>query len=86
MSKTITPDEVAQHKTAESGMYIIIDDGVYDVTGFVDEHPGGSKILKRAAGKNASKQFWKVRFARLSSTEMERHGREMGFCAEKINS
>jgi len=59
MSKSFSPSEVAAHKDAEKGMYIIIDDGVYDVTGFVDEHPGGAKILKRVAGKDATKQFWK---------------------------
>lgn len=60
MSKQFTPADVATHKDADNGLYIIIDSGVYDVTKFVDEHPGGSKILKRVAGKDASKQFWKV--------------------------
>ncbi|KIN06380.1 hypothetical protein OIDMADRAFT_17288 [Oidiodendron maius Zn] len=59
MSKTFTPADVATHNTADSGLYIIIDTNVYDVTSFVDEHPGGAKILKRVAGKDASKQFWK---------------------------
>lgn len=59
--KQFTPADVASHNTAESGLYIIIDNGVYDVTNFVDEHPGGAKILKRVAGKDATKQFWKVR-------------------------
>jgi len=56
MSKTITESEVSSHNSLEKGMYIIVDDGVYDVTNFVDEHPGGAKILKRVAGKNATKQ------------------------------
>jgi cytochrome b involved in lipid metabolism len=71
MSKTFTPADVAKHdQKAKDGMYIIVDNGVYDVTNFVDEHPGGAKILKRVAGKDASKQFWKVRRTR---TEPDRH-------------
>ncbi|KAH6674425.1 cytochrome b5-like heme/steroid binding domain-containing protein [Tricladium varicosporioides] len=59
MSKQFSVADVAAHKDAEKGMYIIVDENVYDVTGFIDEHPGGSKILKRVAGKDATKQFWK---------------------------
>ncbi|ETS82087.1 hypothetical protein G7054_g5355 [Neopestalotiopsis clavispora] len=59
MSKSFSKKEVADHKTEADGIYIIVDDGVYDVTKFIDEHPGGSKILKRMAGKDSTKQFWK---------------------------
>lgn len=60
MSKSFTPADVASHNSPDKGLYIIVDSNVYDVTNFVDEHPGGAKILKRVAGKDASKQFWKV--------------------------
>ncbi|KAI4727832.1 hypothetical protein E4T49_04388 [Aureobasidium sp. EXF-10728] len=59
MSKSITAKEVKDHATPETGLYIIIDGGVYSMAEFADEHPGGSKILKRVGGKDASKQFWK---------------------------
>ncbi|KAK4982215.1 hypothetical protein LTR66_009406 [Elasticomyces elasticus] len=59
MSKSFTANEVKEHNTVENGLYIIIDNGVYELAGFVDEHPGGAKILKRVGGKDASKQFWK---------------------------
>ncbi|KAF2196035.1 cytochrome b5 [Delitschia confertaspora ATCC 74209] len=59
MSQTFNTKDVAEHNTVDNGLYIIIDNSVYSVAKFVDEHPGGAKILKRVGGKDASKQFWK---------------------------
>lgn len=58
MGKTFTTSEVASHNKPDN-LYIIVDEDVYDLTKFQDEHPGGKKILTRVAGKDASKQFWK---------------------------
>lgn len=58
MSKQFTKKDVSEHNK-EKDMLIIVDENVYDVSEFVNEHPGGAKILKRVAGKDATKQFWK---------------------------
>ncbi|KAK0384986.1 hypothetical protein NLU13_7464 [Sarocladium strictum] len=59
MSQTYSTAEVAKHKSEADGFWLIVENDVYDVTKFADEHPGGAKILKRFAGKNATKPFWK---------------------------
>ena len=42
MSKTFSVADVASHSKPED-LYIIVDEDVYDVTAFQDEHPGGKK-------------------------------------------
>lgn len=39
MSKTFTKEDVASHAKGDS-LYIVIDEDVYDVSKFQDEHPG----------------------------------------------
>lgn len=50
MSKSFTVEEVKSHNK-ENDLYLIIDNGVYDMSDFADSHPGGKKILVRNAGK-----------------------------------
>lgn len=42
MSKTFSTADVATHNKG-TDMYIIVDEDVYDLTTFQDEHPGGKK-------------------------------------------
>ncbi|KAI5202602.1 acyl-CoA dehydrogenase NM domain-like protein [Aureobasidium subglaciale] len=58
MSGTYSQEDVKSHNKPDN-LWIIVDEDVYDLTNFQEEHPGGKKILQRVAGKDASKQFWK---------------------------
>jgi cytochrome b involved in lipid metabolism len=42
--------ELAAHKTRETGVWIAIHGEVYDVTNFLDEHPGGPEVILDEAG------------------------------------
>ncbi len=59
MSKEFSTKDVSEHNTVDKGLYIIVDSDVYEMSSFVDEHPGGAKILKRVGGKvSAEAQRW----------------------------
>lgn len=45
MSKRFSAADVASHKTPKD-LYIIIDEDVYDLTNFQEEHPGGKKSMR----------------------------------------
>ncbi|KAF4637632.1 hypothetical protein G7Y89_g462 [Cudoniella acicularis] len=57
--KTITRDEVAKNNTEDS-LWFVIDSKVYDVTDFVDAHPGGEYVLKQVAGQDATEAFYNL--------------------------
>lgn len=56
MTQTITLEEVQKHNTRDS-VWFIIHNKVYDVTKFIEEHPGGEEVLLEQAGKEASEIF-----------------------------
>jgi len=55
-SKTVTIDDLRAHKTKES-FYILVHGKVYDVTKFIDEHPGGDEVLLAEGGQDATEAF-----------------------------
>ncbi|TDL23321.1 hypothetical protein BD410DRAFT_839202 [Rickenella mellea] len=48
--------QVAEHNSKKS-CWVIIKNKVYDVTEFLPEHPGGSKIILKYAGKDATSAY-----------------------------
>lgn len=59
MTQTFTRDEVARHNSEED-LWLIIDSQVYDVTDFVDAHPGGLHVLREVAGHDCTRDFYSL--------------------------
>ncbi|KAF5377509.1 hypothetical protein D9615_005284 [Tricholomella constricta] len=51
-----TLEQVGKHNSAES-CWVIIKNQVYDVTEFLNEHPGGSGIILKYAGRDATRAY-----------------------------
>lgn len=49
--------EVAKHNTSKS-CYIVLQGTVYDVTSYLEEHPGGAAILLSNAGQVCARITW----------------------------
>ncbi|KAK1145440.1 hypothetical protein N8T08_004315 [Aspergillus melleus] len=56
MAKVFDAAEIAKHNTPQS-CWVILYNKVYDVTDFLSEHPGGSKIILKLAGKDATEEY-----------------------------
>ncbi|KAI4326386.1 hypothetical protein MLD38_031707 [Melastoma candidum] len=55
-TKVFTLTEVSQHSKSKD-CWLIIDGKVYDVTKFMDDHPGGDEVLLTSTGKDATDDF-----------------------------
>ncbi|KAH7103684.1 FMN-dependent dehydrogenase-domain-containing protein [Auriculariales sp. MPI-PUGE-AT-0066] len=49
-------DEVAKHNSRES-CWVVIADRVYDVTEFLESHPGGANVILKYAGRDATAEY-----------------------------
>jgi len=87
---------VRNHNTPEKGLWIAIDNIVYDVTNFTSTHPGGPDLLKLAAGRDCTDLFNsyhnltskpalllpKLQIGVLESYELNRFAPDSGFYKE----
>lgn len=52
-----TMSDVEKHDSKEKGVWIVLNNLVYDVTPFLPLHPGGAGFLLEVAGEDATQEF-----------------------------
>jgi len=73
--RLVSLSELEEHNTPED-CWVLIDDIVYDLTEFADEHPAGPASIHELAGKNGSEAFFAVHNSHLlDDFEDEKIGR-----------
>ncbi|KAG6417190.1 hypothetical protein SASPL_119341 [Salvia splendens] len=70
MAKVFTLAEVSEHSNSKD-CWLVIGGKVYDVTKFLDDHPGGDDILINATGKDATEDFDDIGHSPSAMTKME---------------
>ncbi|KAE9404863.1 cytochrome b5 [Gymnopus androsaceus JB14] len=56
MSKVVTLEELKANSSKDS-IWLLLDGKVYNVSKFLDEHPGGDEVILAEAGKDATEAF-----------------------------
>ncbi|ESK95095.1 cytochrome b5 [Moniliophthora roreri MCA 2997] len=56
MSKVVKYEELQQNSTKDK-LWVLISGKVYDVTKFIDEHPGGDEVILAEAARDATEAF-----------------------------
>lgn len=79
LAPTVNAASLAQHSKRAEGIWVALYDQVYDLTEYIDEHPGGPEAILDAAGTNATEIFEAVHNRELlKSTGFEPTGLFVG--------
>ncbi|OVA14760.1 Cytochrome b5-like heme/steroid binding domain [Macleaya cordata] len=65
-------DEVSKHNQIKD-CWLLISRKIYDVTQFMDDHPGGDQVLLSASGKDATDDFEDVGHSESAKEMMEKY-------------
>ncbi|CAN6881670.1 unnamed protein product [Brassica oleracea] len=72
LTKIYPMEEVAAHNKQDD-CWIVIDGKVYDVTPYMDEHPGGDDVLLAVTGKDATDEFEDAGHSKTARELMEEY-------------
>jgi hypothetical protein len=66
----VTTDELARHRGIDD-CWMAVHGNVYDVTAYLDEHPGGVEVMMDVAGTDATLEFEEVGHSHAARRELE---------------
>ncbi|KAK1708887.1 uncharacterized protein BDZ83DRAFT_745321 [Colletotrichum acutatum] len=55
--RTFTPQSLRRHEFEETGMYVVIENKVYNITNYAETHPGGLQCLVENGGRDITDLF-----------------------------
>ncbi|GLU07918.1 hypothetical protein SLE2022_248570 [Rubroshorea leprosula] len=70
--KVYTLAEVSEHNTPKD-CWLVIDGKVYNVTKFLEDHPGGDEVLLSSTGKDATDDFEDVGHSSTAKAMMDEY-------------
>nr|GEZ25403.1 cytochrome b5 [Tanacetum cinerariifolium] len=70
LTKLYTMKEASEHNSA-GDCWVVIDGKVYDVSAYLDDHPGGDDVLLQATGKDATEEFEDAGHSKTAREQME---------------
>mmetsp|Transcript_15167 Transcript_15167/g.23818 ORF Transcript_15167/g.23818 Transcript_15167/m.23818 type:complete len:136 (-) Transcript_15167:190-597(-) len=76
--KEFTAEEVFKHTSQEDCWLVIGNESnggpkVYDVTKYLDDHPGGAEVMLDVAGQNADEFFEDIGHSKEARDELKKH-------------